>query len=56
MNWHDCIHKHVASHRVGCGRIVMLNSPLLVMGVKGSEMGQRPRLRPTVHNWKQRNK
>ena len=35
MNWHDCIHRHVASHRVGCGRMVMLNSPFLVNGCDG---------------------
>ena len=32
MNWHNFIHKHVASHRVGCGKIMMLNSPFLVNG------------------------
>ena len=35
MNWHDCIHRHVASHRVKCGRIVMSNSPFLVNGCDG---------------------
>ena len=35
MNWYDCIHGHVASHRVGCGRIVMLNSPFFVNGYDG---------------------
>ena len=39
MNWHDCIHRHVASHRVGCGRIVILNSPFLVNGCDGLENG-----------------
>ena len=35
MNWHDCIHRHVALHQVGCWRIVMLNSPFLVNGYDG---------------------
>ena len=30
MNWHDCIHVHVASRLVECGCSVMLNSSSLV--------------------------
>ena len=39
MNWHDCIHVHVASHLVGCECIVILNSPFSVNVCDGLENG-----------------